>query len=163
MNDLPPEALTAYFINRDDQRAADVASVLDSLTARERGVLHDAAVMGYVQGLQRERSEGVPKDSQIMALVIDACLTFHDLYPTVNAGPPPRPNSTEWVVESRWNDGQWHRWSGLYDTAEEARERFVSEVNEQPPTTKHAFRLIRATTTYTVEGLYDPHNEETPS
>lgn len=84
MAELPAADLT-YLADRDAQRADRVAAFLASLTDRERGLVHDAAVMGYVQGLMRDRSEGCPKDSQTMSLVIDACFAFPDLYPTVNA------------------------------------------------------------------------------
>lgn len=80
-----PEPLLAYLAQRDAQRADAVTAFLASLTDRERGLVHDAAVMGYVQGLMRDRSDGVPKDSRVMALVIDQCLAMPDLYPTVNA------------------------------------------------------------------------------
>lgn len=84
MTDLPP-ALIDYFAAREAQRANAVDAFLASLTDRERGLVHDAAVMGYVQGLMRDRAEGCPKDSQTVALVVDACFAFPDLYPTVNA------------------------------------------------------------------------------
>ena len=79
-----PEPLLAYFAQREAARADAVSAFLASLTDRERGLFHDAAVMGYVQGLMRSREEGVPKDSQVMSLVIDACFAFPDLYPAVN-------------------------------------------------------------------------------
>jgi len=87
MSDTLPEPLLTYFAQREAARADAVTAFLASLTPRERGLFHDAAVMGYVQGLMRDRSEGCPKDSQVMALVVDACLAFPDLYPTVSAGP----------------------------------------------------------------------------
>lgn len=82
-----PDFLITYLLERDDQRANAVNAFLASLTDRERGLFHDAAVMGYVQGLMRPREEGAPKDSQVMSLVIDACFAFPDLYPAVNAEP----------------------------------------------------------------------------
>lgn len=89
MTNALPESLVNYLSARDAERADRVAAFLASLTDRERGLFHDAAVMGYVQGLMRDREEGCPKDSQVMALVVDACFAFPDLYPTVNA--PERP------------------------------------------------------------------------
>jgi len=87
MSETLPESLISYLAARDAQRANRVADFLASLTDRERGLVHDAAVMGYVQGLMRDREEGCPKDSQVMSLVVDACFAFPDLYPTVSAGP----------------------------------------------------------------------------
>jgi hypothetical protein len=80
-----PDQLVAYLAERDAQRANAVDAFLTRLTPRERALFHDAAVMGYVQGLMRDREEGCPKDSQVMALVADACFAFPDLYPAVNA------------------------------------------------------------------------------
>jgi len=84
-----PEFLITYMQQRDAERADAVAAFLASLPDRERGLFHGAAVMGYVQGLMRDRAEGCPKDSRVMALVVDACFAFPDLYPTVNAEPSP--------------------------------------------------------------------------
>jgi hypothetical protein len=74
-----------YLAERDAQRARAVDDFLDRLTPRERALFHDAAVMGYVQGLMRDREEGCPKDSTVMALVADACFAFPDLYPAVDS------------------------------------------------------------------------------
>ncbi|MEZ7005604.1 hypothetical protein [Streptomyces sp. AD55] len=76
-----PDFMVNYLAERDAQRAAEVEAFLSKLTPRERGLFHDAAVMGYVQGLQRERAEGCPKDSVVMAIVAAACLALPDLYP----------------------------------------------------------------------------------
>jgi hypothetical protein len=92
MSENLPEPLVAYLTARDAARAAAYERLQANLTDRERGLFHDAAVMGYVQGLVRDRKEGVPKDSQIMALVADACLAFPDLYPTINGAGPVRPD-----------------------------------------------------------------------
>lgn len=94
MSETLPDSLVAYLAARDAQRADAVSAFLASLTDRERGLFHDAAVMGYVQGLMRDREEGCPKDSAVMALVADACFAFPDLYPTVGAGPV-RPDEEE--------------------------------------------------------------------
>lgn len=80
-----PAAYVAYLHQRDAARADAVRAFLASLTEQERGLFHDAAVMGYVQGLMRDREEGCPKDSAVMALVADACFAIPDLYPAVNA------------------------------------------------------------------------------
>lgn len=106
MTDLPA-ALITYFADREQQRADRVQAFLDSLTIHERGLFHDAAVMGYVQGLMRDREEGCPKDSRVMALVVDACLAFPDLYPTVNSDPEERSSSVEYFVQCQQPDGSW--------------------------------------------------------
>lgn len=84
-----PDPLVNYLAERDAQRANARANAVDAflarLTPRERALFRDAAVMGYAQGLMRDREDGCPKDSQVMALVADACFAFPDLYPAVNA------------------------------------------------------------------------------
>jgi hypothetical protein len=82
-----PDWLVTYMVKRDEQRADAVADLLGSLTNRERGLVHDMAVMGYVQGLQRPLGDGLKKgdDPKIVSLVIDACLAMPDLYRTVAA------------------------------------------------------------------------------
>jgi hypothetical protein len=73
---------------RRAERADAVNAVLGALTPKERHLIHDAAVMGYVRGLLHGKhtpNDGVPKDSLIVAEVIDACLAMPDLYPGLNA------------------------------------------------------------------------------
>src|SRR5690606_38591408 len=76
-----PARLVTYLAERDAQRAAEVDALFTKLTARERGLFHDAAVMGYIQGLMRDRTDGVPKDSRVMTVVAEECLALPDLYP----------------------------------------------------------------------------------
>ncbi|GAA0637505.1 hypothetical protein GCM10009535_12380 [Streptomyces thermocarboxydovorans] len=80
-----PDYLVAYLAQRDAQRANAVADVLGALTDRERALIKDAAVMGYVRGRMHPDSEAHPKDSAVLAEVIDACLAHPDLYPAVAA------------------------------------------------------------------------------
>lgn len=89
-----PDFMVNYLAERDAQRASAVDDFLARPTPRERALFHDAAVMGYVQGLMRDRSEGCPKDSQVMAPVVDACFAFPDLYPAVNAVQRPAEESS---------------------------------------------------------------------
>ena len=84
MTNTLPDALVAYLEQRDAQRAADIRSKLDALTDRERALTKEAAVMGYVQGRRHLDGEDHPKDSHVLALVIDACTAFPDLYPAVS-------------------------------------------------------------------------------
>jgi hypothetical protein len=85
VSDALPAQLVDYLAAQAVARADAVHAFLDSLTDRERGLFHDAAVMGYVQGLMRPREEGVPSDSWVISLVVDACFAFPDVYPTINA------------------------------------------------------------------------------
>lgn len=79
-----PEWLVGHLVERADARQRRAAEVYNALTERERALVCEAAVMGYVQGLMRDRSEGVPKNSQVVALVVQECLAFPDLYPTIS-------------------------------------------------------------------------------
>ncbi|MBP8538582.1 hypothetical protein [Streptomyces sp. MK37H] len=81
---LPPSLIT-YLAQRDAQHADAVRAVLASLTDRERALIRDAAVMGYVRGTMHPQGERCPKDSAIVAEVIDACRAFPDLYPAVDS------------------------------------------------------------------------------
>lgn len=83
MTDLP-EPLVTYLAQRDAARAEAVASVLGALTDRERALIKEAAVMGYVRGTMHPKGEKHPKDSAVLAEVVDACLAFPDLYPAIN-------------------------------------------------------------------------------
>ncbi|WP_042174679.1 hypothetical protein [Streptomyces sp. NBRC 110035] len=111
-----------------------------------------AAVMGYVQGLMRDRSEGVPKDSQTMALVIDACFAFPDLYPTVNAEFAERRTTVEYYAQTQQPDGTWVD-STSRTTILEAAQSLLAGVRKRVPDTEH--RLARRTTTVTIETRQD--------
>lgn len=79
---LPPELVT-YFAAREAARAEAVNAFLASLTERERRLMTEAAVMAYVHGCQHPQGAEHPKDSAVLAGVIDACLAMPDLYPTI--------------------------------------------------------------------------------
>lgn len=80
-----PASLIAYLANRDAAHAQAVTDLLARLTPRERALIRDAAVMGYVRGRMRPRDEQHPKDGAVLAEVVDACLALPDLYPAINA------------------------------------------------------------------------------
>ncbi|MGA4867476.1 hypothetical protein ACPB9J_33115 [Streptomyces lavendulocolor] len=80
-----PAPLLAYLEQRDAARADAVRTFLTALTDRERALIRDAAVMGYVRGRMHPAGEEHPKDSAVLVEVVDACLAFPDLYPAVNA------------------------------------------------------------------------------
>jgi hypothetical protein len=58
-----------------------------------------------------------------------------------------RPPHTGWFVEIRLNNGHWAAWSPTHDEAE-ARAR-LAQARERSP--GREYRLVRETTTYTVE------------
>jgi hypothetical protein len=93
--DALPDFLTRYLEQRAAAHAAAARDVLTALTDRERALVKDAAVMGYVRGTLHPRGEPVPKDSAIVTEVIDACLAFPDLYPAINPPQGDEPDDTE--------------------------------------------------------------------
>lgn len=88
MTDPVPEHLMRYLERRDAQRAEAVNAVLVRLTDRERRLVTEAAVMGYVQGMQDHGGRTAPGNATIVAKVIDGCLANADLYPTITATEP---------------------------------------------------------------------------
>lgn len=88
-----PDFLIAYFARRMRDRADAVNARLATFTDRERALIREAAVMGYVRGFNDGQTapgfgEKVPGDMQIVADVIDACLAAPDLYPTISGHTP---------------------------------------------------------------------------
>jgi hypothetical protein len=77
-----PDALATYLAARDHTRADQIADAFAALTPREKSLVWEAAVMGYVQGTQA-RHPAVPADSVIVADVIGACIAMPDLYPAI--------------------------------------------------------------------------------
>jgi len=83
-NNFTDEFLIDYLEQRDADRTAASAAFFASLTDRERALVKDAAVMGYVQGKMHPQGEKHPKDSWVLSTVVTACLAFPDLYPAIN-------------------------------------------------------------------------------
>jgi hypothetical protein len=77
-----PDVLVQYFQQRETARATAVAKFLDGLGNRERALMREAAVMGWVQGM-RHHDLPCPKDSKILATVVEACLSMPDIYPVI--------------------------------------------------------------------------------
>lgn len=76
--------LAAYFETRARQREQEIDDRVAQLTPRERSLVRDAAVMGYVQGRIDERAKvEFPKDTPIFRGVVLAALrddeNFHVL------------------------------------------------------------------------------------
>jgi hypothetical protein len=81
------DALAAYLAEREEERNETVRRTLAAMTERERWLVREAAVMGYVCG-QIAGSVGVdaiPHDSAVLVEVVDACLALDDLYPIMNS------------------------------------------------------------------------------
>jgi hypothetical protein len=76
-----PEALAAYLTAQREAREQRTDRALAALTLRERYLIREASVMGYVQGAMSPRGEAIPPDSEVLRLVIAAALAMPDLYP----------------------------------------------------------------------------------
>ena len=80
-----PDFLLRHLAERETARNTATAEAYAALTEREQRLVREAAVMGYVQGTRHPADEKHPKDSWVTALVVQECLAFPDLYPTMNA------------------------------------------------------------------------------
>lgn len=76
-------ALDEYFAKRQAARAKRVRDFIDSLNPRERALVQDVAVMGYVRGSMHPHDEEIPLNAAILADVINACFAYPDLYPAI--------------------------------------------------------------------------------
>ena len=84
-----PEALLTYFAARETERHDNVNRILGALSDRERTLVREAAVMGYVQGtLDQRAGVAFPKDSAIVWTVIDACRANPDKFPLLSMTEP---------------------------------------------------------------------------
>jgi hypothetical protein len=151
-----PEWLVSYIEQRDAARVDAVNAALAKLTDRERALVKDAAVMGYVRGRMHPDGEDHPKDGQVLVEVIDACLAHPDLYPAVNAGPVPdaHPPRHRWQVETRDPlANEWVPGTRFTDRAEAVQRH--EALNDHHPTwadgTPVDRRFVRETTSFTVE------------
>lgn len=92
------DGLVAYMAAREEYRAAEVRRRWDALSTRERRLVREAAVMGWVQGVRSQpggHTATIPPDASIVTTVLDACLAFPDLYPTIHrAGSRRRADTT---------------------------------------------------------------------
>lgn len=152
MTDLPA-ALVTYLVNRDAARANAVRAFLDDLTDRERGLIRDAAVMGYVRGRMHPEDEPHPKDSRVMAdvlaEVIDACLAMPDLYPAVNAGPDTYQRTVEYFVQCQQPDEEtWAQCTSTITDPVKVVEELAAQEKAQPDL---RFRIARRSTTAITE------------
>lgn len=83
MTTHPDDFLLDYLTRQDAARTARAATAFAALTDRERLLVKEAAVMGYVRGTMAPKGEPIPKDSAVTQEVVTACLSFPNLYPTI--------------------------------------------------------------------------------
>jgi hypothetical protein len=152
MSDLP-EALVTYLVNRDIARADAVYAFLDDLTDRERGLIRDAAVMGYVRGTMHPDGEPHPKDSKVMAAVlaevIDACHAMPDMYPAINAGPDTYQRTVEYFVQCQQPDEDtWEQCTSTMTDPAKVVQELTAQQKARPD---FQFRIARRSTTAITE------------
>ncbi|MFI5649959.1 hypothetical protein ACIA71_01900 [Streptomyces anulatus] len=142
-----PDGLVDYLIARDAQRAEAVTHFLGRLTDRERTLMRDAAVMGYVQGRRHPDHQEHPKDSAVLRLVIDAALAIPDLYPATAAVEQQTTTTTlEYFLQTQDTDGTWGE-SSSYETDPEWIVERLKRRRAQHPQREH--RIAWRTTTVT--------------
>lgn len=148
-----PDYLITYLEQRHHARAEAVEAFLDSLTDRERALVRDAAVMGYVRGRMHPQDEKHPKDGAVLAEVIDACLAFPDLYPAVNADFEEHNATVEYLVQCQQPDGSWSQCSSTITDPERVAQQLAAHRRARP---EFSFRIARRTTTTVVEIALEP-------
>lgn len=80
-----PQHILDYLRNRELARANHRAETLDAMTERERRLVREAAVMGFVQGRIHHDLTPHPSDTLVTNWVIDACNGHPDLYPIIGS------------------------------------------------------------------------------
>lgn len=156
MPEALPEFLINYLTERDNARATRAAAFLDSLTARERALFHDAAVMGYVRGSMHPRGEDIPLNKPIIAEVVDACFVFPDLYPAVNAHFENHHSTVEYLIQCRQDDGSWAQFGSTSTDAGPVVVRLAAHREANPDT---EYRIARRTITTVLEIALEPEPE----
>lgn len=88
MTGLPADVeddLARYLAGRDAARDRHVVNAWNSLSLRERRLVKEAAVMGYVRGVQDHGPYGakIPPDSQVIYAVIAYCQSNSSRFPFI--------------------------------------------------------------------------------
>jgi hypothetical protein len=149
VTDATPDFLTSYLEQRQDDRANRVRALLAGLSGWEQLLVHDAAVMGYVQGMRHPAGEPIGKDRQTIAHVIDACLAFPDLYPAIKSleASTEQRETVEYFVQCQQPDGTWEQAGGTTQNPALVLQRLAARRRAQP---EWQFRIARRTTTVRV-------------
>lgn len=143
-----PEQLVAYFAKREQQRTEAVDAFLNGLTEYERGLFHDAAVMGYVRGSMHPQGAEIPLNKAIVADIVNACFAHGDLYPAVNAEFEEHSSTVEYFVQCQQPDGSWSQCSSNSPAADYIAQQRDAHRRKHP---EFVYRLARRTTRFIVE------------
>lgn len=145
-----PGYLVDYLTKRSEQRAEAVETFLAGLSDFERGLIHDAAVMGYVRGSMHPHGEEIPLDKAIIADVVNACFAQRDLHPYINLDFDEHRTIVEYNAQTQQPDGTWVDSSGRTQVLEAAL-NLLAGVRRRVPDTAH--RLAQRTTTIRVRTM----------
>lgn len=120
-----PESILRYLESQEQGRVETANDAMKQLTDRERHVLREAAVMGWVRGAMSAGggSESIPKDIAILVEVINCCRSNADLYPKIAAAANRELEPTwrdvlramraaEWTGRGGASWRMWGAWSG---------------------------------------------------
>ena len=82
-----PEGFANYLAARERDRNEQIDRALQEMTLRERTLVKEAAVMGYVRGVMASapstRDVQIPPDATVLREVVAACQAMPDLYPYI--------------------------------------------------------------------------------
>lgn len=87
VTDLPCD-LADYLAARQRRRRERAETMWGRFTAREQHLVREASVMGFVQGVRASGAappDPFPGDRDVVVEVLDAVVSFPDLYPTLAA------------------------------------------------------------------------------
>ncbi|MFF7411611.1 hypothetical protein [Streptomyces lydicus] len=159
MTDSIPDFLVGYLEQRQADRADRVRTLLAGLTGWEQLLVHDAAVMGYVQGMRHPAGEPIGKDRQTITHVIDACLAFPDLYPAIKSleASTERRETVEYFVQCQQPDDSWEQAGGTTQNPALVLQRLAAHRRAQPD---FEYRVARRTTTIRVTTFDVADSEE---
>lgn len=159
MTEALPEQLVTYFAKREAERATAVTQFLAKLTPRERALVTQAAVMGYVQGVRHPDGERIPKNAPLLNQVIDACFAFPDLYPAINAVARYTidvQDSLDYFIQCQQPDGSWSQATGPRNDLPDANEELARQRDHRPDCT---FRVVQRQSSVVVYTLPEPDDE----
>lgn len=99
------EAVARMFAANALNRAARAEAQLTLLTPRERELVREAAVMGWVQGVRTTggSEQHIPHDRDIVRQVVEHCQSFDDMYPLLGGD---LRDLVQWLV-FRCGRGEW--------------------------------------------------------
>ncbi|MCX4697033.1 hypothetical protein [Streptomyces sp. NBC_01373] len=127
----------------------------EDTTTTQAATLRDAA--DFYDQLLTDMGTDVSCDPRYWTAVRDIVMGLRRRAAETQPETQARPAAHEWFVETRMLDGRWSKYGAPRDTAADGRELFERDTTGSGKA--HAFRLVHATTTYTVEAEHQPDTE----